>query len=59
LIRAAKGARNDMIDLEDLSDDEMKELQVEFQRICTRRHENSHNKSQSEGHTTPSRNVAA
>jgi low affinity Fe/Cu permease len=33
LIRAVQGARTGMVDLEDLSDDELKRLQIEFQRL--------------------------
>jgi low affinity Fe/Cu permease len=33
LIRALKGARNKLVDLEDLSDEELKELQKEFERL--------------------------
>jgi low affinity Fe/Cu permease len=33
LIRALKGARNDLVDLEKLSDDEMKKLEKEFERV--------------------------
>lgn len=33
LIRAMKGARNRLVDLEKLSDDELKKLEEEFQRI--------------------------
>jgi len=33
LIRAVKGARNALVDLEKLSDDELKKLEEEFQRI--------------------------
>jgi low affinity Fe/Cu permease len=34
LIRAAKGARNTLVDLEDLSDEELKKLHQEFQRLA-------------------------
>ncbi len=37
LIRSMQGARNGMVDLEDLSDEELKRLQDEFQRM--REHE--------------------
>jgi low affinity Fe/Cu permease len=37
LIRALKGARNKLVDLEDLSDEELKKLKEEFQRL----HKNS------------------
>jgi low affinity Fe/Cu permease len=33
LIRALKGARNKLVDLEELSDEELKELEQEFQRL--------------------------
>jgi len=33
LIRAVKGARNQLVDLENLSDDELKNLEVQFQRL--------------------------
>jgi low affinity Fe/Cu permease len=36
LIRAMKGARNKLVDLEELSDDELKKLEQEFQRLRTR-----------------------
>jgi low affinity Fe/Cu permease len=34
LVRATKGARNTMIDLDKLSDEQLKELQEEYNRIC-------------------------
>ncbi|MBP7147819.1 MAG: low affinity iron permease family protein [Acidobacteria bacterium] len=36
LIRSIKGARNEMIDLEGLSDDELQHLQEEFQELGSR-----------------------
>ena len=33
LIRAVKGARNQLVDLENLSDDELKKLEEQFQRL--------------------------
>jgi low affinity Fe/Cu permease len=33
LIRALKGARNQLVDLEDLSDEELKKLEEQFQRL--------------------------
>ena len=33
LIRALKGARNHLVDLEDLSDDELRELEEQFRRL--------------------------
>ncbi|HMJ90994.1 MAG TPA: low affinity iron permease family protein [Candidatus Acidoferrum sp.] len=34
LIRAIKGARNKLVDLEEMSDEELDQLQEQFQRIC-------------------------
>jgi low affinity Fe/Cu permease len=36
LIRALKGARNQLVDLEDLSDEELKKLETQFQRMRER-----------------------
>ena len=36
LIRALKGARNELVDLEDLSDEELKKLEKQFQRMRKR-----------------------
>jgi low affinity Fe/Cu permease len=36
LIRALKGARNQLVDLEDLSDEDLKNLEKQFQRMRTR-----------------------
>jgi len=33
LIRAVKGARNQLVDLENLSDEELKKLEDQFQRL--------------------------
>jgi low affinity Fe/Cu permease len=33
LLRAVKGARNKLVDLEDMTDQEMDELQREFKRV--------------------------
>ena len=35
LLKAARGARNSMIDLDRLSDQQLKRLEAEFKRICT------------------------
>src|SRR5207249_4110012 len=40
LIRSIQGARNRLVDLEDLTDEELKQLQEEFKRIHDREHEN-------------------
>lgn len=37
LIRSIKNARNSMMDLEELSDEELNEIQNQFNEICTRR----------------------
>jgi low affinity Fe/Cu permease len=36
LIRAVKGARNRLVDLEELSEDELEELRAEFQKLHAR-----------------------
>ena len=36
LIKATKGARNKMIDLDALSDEQLKELEEDYKRICER-----------------------
>jgi hypothetical protein len=33
MIRALKGARNQLLDLEDLSDEDLKKLEEQFQRL--------------------------
>jgi low affinity Fe/Cu permease len=33
IIRAIKGARNELVDLEELSDDQLKKLEEQFQRL--------------------------
>jgi low affinity Fe/Cu permease len=35
LLKATRGARNSMIDLERLSDEQLRHLEAEFKRICT------------------------
>ena len=47
IIRALKGARNQLVDLEDLSDEELKKLEEQFRRLRTR----------AEGNGTRSRKV--
>jgi low affinity Fe/Cu permease len=34
LIKATQGARNSMIDLDELSDQQLKQLEAEYKRIC-------------------------
>jgi low affinity Fe/Cu permease len=36
LIRAIKGARNELVDIEDLSDEELKKLEEQFRRMRER-----------------------
>jgi low affinity Fe/Cu permease len=43
LIRAMKGARNALVDLEDLSDEELKKLHQEFQRLAAAKAGSSNN----------------
>lgn len=47
MIRALKGARNQLVDLEDLSDEELKKLEEQFQRL----------RKKSERNGTPSHKV--
>ena len=49
LIRAVKGARNQLVDLENLSDEDLKKLEEQFQRLRTR----------AEKDGSPSRHVAS
>lgn len=37
LIKALRGARNSMIDLDRLTDEELRELEAEYKRLCERR----------------------
>jgi low affinity Fe/Cu permease len=37
LIKAARGARNSMIDLDRLTDEELRELEAEYKKLCDRR----------------------
>jgi low affinity Fe/Cu permease len=41
LIKAIRGARNNMIDLDRLSDEELRELEAEYKRLCDRRTQKS------------------
>ena len=40
IIRALKGARNQLVDLEDLSDEELKKLEEQFRRLRTKAERN-------------------
>ena len=55
LIRAVKGARNQLVDLEDLSDEELKKLEKQFQRM-RRRAESDGSDSR---HVAPAENAEA
>jgi low affinity Fe/Cu permease len=37
LIKAVRGARNSMIDLDRLTDEELRELEAEYKKLCDRR----------------------
>jgi low affinity Fe/Cu permease len=47
IIRAIKGARNELVDLEDLSDEDLAKLEQQFKRLRTtaENHGNHHGKS--------------
>lgn len=51
LIRAVKGARNQLVDLEELSDEELKKLEKQFQRMRKR----SENDGSPSRHAAPAR----
>lgn len=42
LIKATKGASNTIIDLDELSDEQLKQLEAEYNRLCTSGDESSH-----------------
>jgi low affinity Fe/Cu permease len=42
LIKSVRGARNNMIDLDRLSDEELRELEAEYKRLCERHVNKSH-----------------
>jgi low affinity Fe/Cu permease len=48
LIRALKGARNQLVNLEEMSDDELDRLQKEFQRVCGSRKQRAQTKAPAE-----------
>jgi low affinity Fe/Cu permease len=45
LIKAVRGARNSMIDLDRLTDEELRELEGEYKRLCDRHVNKSDNVS--------------
>jgi len=53
LIRALKGARNQLVDLEDLSDEELKKLEEQFQRMRKR----AENNGKHSRHVEPDKSV--
>src|SRR6266436_2503460 len=44
IIRALKGARNELVDLENLSDEDLKELEKQFQRLRKRDEHHNHSR---------------
>ena len=44
IIRALKGARNELVDLEELSDEEVKKLEQQFQRLRKRAEHHNHSR---------------
>ena len=56
LIRALKGARNHLVDLEDLSDEELKKLETQFQAL-RKRAENDGNPSRHTGSAHRAKNA--
>jgi low affinity Fe/Cu permease len=48
LIRALKGARNQLVNLEEMSDEELDELQKEFHRVCGARKQKVRTKAPAE-----------
>ena len=54
IIRAIKGARNELVDLEDLSDEDLAKLEKQFQRLRKlAEHTNDHGKSRRSAETEP------
>ena len=53
LIRAVKGARNQLVDLEELSDDDLKKLEEQFRQL--RHHSENNRKRSDNGHPAKSR----
>ncbi len=52
LIKATKGARNTMIDLDKLSDDQLKKLENEYKQICDR-DDDDDDEAHADGNTHP------
>jgi low affinity Fe/Cu permease len=44
IIRAIKGARNELVDLEELSDEELKKLEEQFRRLRTKAEHDGHHR---------------
>jgi low affinity Fe/Cu permease len=53
LIRATKGARNRLVDLEDLSEDEIRKLEYEFRRLHDRAEAELRQRHPGPGHGSP------
>jgi low affinity Fe/Cu permease len=54
LIRALTGARNNLVDLEELSDDELKKLEQEFKRLSAKASRTQEKKAEAEKSATRS-----
>jgi low affinity Fe/Cu permease len=53
LIKAVKGARNQLLDLEEMSDEELAKLQEEFKRLREREETKGHHRGPSDGGGQP------
>ena len=58
LIRALQGARNQLVNLEDMSDEELDRLQAEFERVCGARKSRPSSKSGSQPEAGKARHPA-
>ena len=55
IIRAIKGARNELVDLEDLSDEDLAALEKQFQRVRTKAEQDGHHSHQKSSTSDPKR----
>ena len=53
MIRALKGARNQLVDLEDLSDEDLKKLEEQFQRLRKKAEHDGNQRGVREQHRAP------
>jgi low affinity Fe/Cu permease len=53
LIRAVRSARNELLDLEDLSDNELRKLQEQFQRLRKKAEHDGNQRAVREQHRAP------